>query len=90
MNRIFVLLPGALLMLTACESNKGPISPAFGNAVRHNMSVHIVNPRTPTPYAEAPGMSGVRSAGVIKRYFEGETKQIEVEYTSDTQRNSSN
>jgi hypothetical protein len=82
MKPIFALLPLALLTLTACENNKGPISPDFGNSVHHNMSVHIINPRSPNPSAAAPGMSGARSVGVMKRYMEGATKELEIEKTS--------
>ena len=83
MKTIFVLLPVAALMLTACENNQGPISPDFGNAVHHNMSVHIINPRTPNPSAAAPGMSGARAVGVIKRYNEGTPADLEIEKTGN-------
>lgn len=83
MKPILILLPVAALILAACESNKGPISADFGNSVHHNMAVHIINPRTPTPSTAAPGMSGARSEGVMKRYVEGATKELELEKTSD-------
>lgn len=83
MKTLFVLLPVAALMLTACENNKGPISPDFGNSVHHNMSVHIINPRIPNPSAAAPEMSGARSVGVIKRYNEGATTELEIEKTTE-------
>jgi hypothetical protein len=53
----------AVAALTACETEtRHTLSPDFGNAVRHNMAVHIINPEgTPGPI-EPSGLQGPRAA----------------------------
>ena len=81
MKKMIALVPGILMVLAACE-NKPTIHPDFGNAVLHNKTVHIINPRTADPAALAPELSGVRAAGVMQRYYTGEVKELKIEATS--------
>lgn len=68
MNRL--LLPGlAALVLAACTP-PGPLDPDFGNAVRQNMVVQMVDPAAAYP-AEVE-TSGARAAAAIDRYERGE------------------
>lgn len=83
MYRSSLLLTGALLTsLSGCDTNKGPIKAGFGNAVQHNMSAHIVNPRTPNAGAQAPEMEGVRAFTAIDRYRRGEVKKLKINPTT--------
>ncbi len=55
---------------TGCQ-NTQPLGRDFGNAVRHNMSVHIINPAPDYAGRETPGLDGIRAAGVLERYQKG-------------------
>ncbi|WP_193370759.1 hypothetical protein [Pelagibius marinus] len=70
-----VLVAGGLLV--ACTPQE-KIHPSFGNAVRHNMSIHIINP-TPEYSAaqQIPELDGPRAAGAQGRYDKGEVIQPE-------------
>lgn len=81
MKKMIALVPGILLVLSACQ-NPPTIHPDFGNAVLHNKTVHIINPRTADPAAAAPEFSGVRAAGVMQRYYTGEVEELKIESTS--------
>lgn len=69
-STIAVLAAGALV--AAC-SPQGDLSPDFGNAVNHNMSLHIINP-APTYGSDqqVPEFDGPRAAGAQQRYDNGE------------------
>lgn len=54
--------------LGACVSQNG-LSPDFGNAVRHNMAVQVVNPDP--VYGEPSTVNGVRVRDAYDRYQEG-------------------
>lgn len=71
-----------LILLSGCETNKGPINPDFRNSVRHNMSVHIINPRIPKPGTQAPDLEGARAVLGIDRYQRGDVKKLQAETTS--------
>jgi len=72
---ITVLVASGLVV--ACTPQE-TLHPTFGNSVRHNMSVHIINP-APTygPEQQVPGLDGPRAAGGQTRYDEGEVIQPE-------------
>ncbi len=80
-----VLTAGGLLV--ACTPQE-KIHPSFGNSVRHNMSVHIINP-VPEYSAsqQIPELDGPRAAGAQGRYDKGEVIQPERLRTSDTESN---
>ncbi|MBE0530539.1 MAG: hypothetical protein IH626_06885 [Rhodospirillales bacterium] len=58
-----------LLAMAACAPAEPPL-PDFGNAVRHNMAVHILNPDYEAPAAPTP-MDGARAGVAIGRYRAG-------------------
>lgn len=70
-----VLAAGAFVVACTPEEN---LHPTFGNSVRHNMSVHIINP-TPEYNAsqQLPPLDGPRAAGAQGRYDKGEVIQPE-------------
>ena len=74
----------ALFALSACESTPttGPGEEAFGNAVRHNMTVQVVNPE-PKPDAAAAPVDGSKIAIAIGRYKSDKVKPPREIRTSD-------
>ncbi len=67
MNLIRSLSIALPLMLAAC-AQPATLGHDYGNAVRHNMSVHIINPE---PSAEPPVHDGARAGHAIERYRTG-------------------
>ncbi len=63
----------SLLALGACSTQK-PLGRGFGNSVKHNMAVQIVNPQ---PSTLSPLYDGEHAAQAIKRYHEGSVKEPE-------------
>lgn len=59
----------ALMALAACVATEHPV-PEFGNAVRHNMVVHILNPDKEVRADPTP-MDGARAGVAIERYRAG-------------------
>lgn len=62
----------AALALAACADNAAPLSPDFGEAVRNNMAVHIINP-APDYGTEVPATSGAALEGPLGDYYGTET-----------------
>ncbi len=59
------------VVLVACAPQQH-LSPDFGDAVRQNMAVHIIDPR-PMPVDEAgSALDGRRAAGAVDRYQRGQ------------------
>ncbi len=77
----FALLTVAAVTAAACE-NKDPLREGFGNSVRHNMAVHIINPRPKYDVDALSGLSGPRAAGALGRYEHGEVEKLKIEKTS--------
>ena len=77
-----VLLSASLLLATACDTNKKPLHPDFGNSVKQNMFVHIIKPRVPDPDAAVPELEGERAFRAIDRYYRGETEMPKEESTT--------
>lgn len=69
------------LLLPACDpiERKESLNPTFGNAVRHNMNVQIVNPDAGTKPAGPTEMNGTRAASAYDRYTKGTTEAPEAE-----------
>jgi len=74
-----VLVLSVALLASACDPvmRKKSLNPTFGNAVRHNMQVQIVNPDAGTQPAEPTEMSGTRAASAYGRYTTGTIKAPE-------------
>ena len=73
-----------LVVLTACETEpRMTLSPDFGNSVRHNMAVHIINPPSLGKATTALPMDGVRALGAIDRYQKHEVIEPEEVKTTD-------
>ena len=73
---IILLATAGALALAGCQTQpRLALNPSFGNTVRHNMAVHIVNPRPAMAATEVTDMDGQRSAEAIGRYHRGETIQ---------------
>lgn len=79
MKKTAVILPFVLgLALAACENrNAQPLNPSHGNAVNHNVSLHVINPE-PYTGTEPPEMDGVRAAENYKNYKTATTEVKEV------------
>src|SRR3546814_16569506 len=75
---------GAGTLVAACAP-QGDLSPDFGNAVHHNMSLHIINPAPSySSLQQVPPLDGPRAAGAQQRYASGQILQPERLRTSDT------
>lgn len=83
-SRILLALAAAAALAAAGCENREPIGAGFGDSVRHNMSMQIINPQPRA--AAAPEMSGTRAAGAVKRYEKGDVKELQIEQTSRTRR----
>lgn len=73
----------ALAALTACQPADAPLSRDFGNAVRQNMAVHIINPDPAYPPGALPVSSGRRTGLAVERYQTGETLPLVPEATTE-------
>jgi hypothetical protein len=76
-----LIMLAAALTLAACGNNK-PLGQGFGDSVRHNMAVHIINPRPDYKLDALDGHSGRRAAGAMGRYETGTVKELRIEKTS--------
>ena len=82
--RLLLIASLAPIALAACENPMEPkytLSPAFGDAVRHNMAVQILNPEG-NPDLTPPAMNGQRAAEVIEQYETSKTKPVVQQSTS--------
>ena len=77
-TRIITAVVIGLVVLTACETEpRMTLSPDFGNSVRHNMAVHIINPPSLGKETTVVPMDGVRALGAIDRYQKHEVIEPE-------------
>jgi hypothetical protein len=68
------VLPFALLFaVAACAQyqNTEPLGRDYGDAVNHNLSVHVIDPAPDLEGKEIPDMNGTRAAGALERYNTG-------------------
>ena len=71
-----LLATAGAIALAGCQTEPQRVNhPSFGNSVRHNMAVHIINPRPAMAPTEATDLEGNRAAGAIGRYERGEVFQ---------------
>ena len=66
-----MLLPVILLWASTGCQDRQPLGRDYGNAVRHNMSVHIINPAPDYAGRVPPGFDGIRATEVFERYQKG-------------------
>ena len=74
MRQTMKLLPFALLFaVAACAQyqNKEPMGRDYGDAVHHNLSVHVIDPAPNLEGKEIPDMNGNRASGALQRYKTG-------------------
>jgi type IV pilus biogenesis protein CpaD/CtpE len=85
-TKIMIVAALAPLALAACEGDnpfqsKQVLHPSFGDAVRHNMAVQIINPDG-HPNLSPPPMDGARAADAVQRYRAGKTTEVVQQRTS--------
>ncbi len=78
----FAILTVAAVTIAGC-GNQEPLGHGFGDSVRHNMAVHIINPRPNYDVDSLDGLSGPRAAGVIGRYESDKVEDLKIEKTSN-------
>jgi type IV pilus biogenesis protein CpaD/CtpE len=74
MRQTMKVLPFALLFaVAACAQyqNKESMGRDYGDAVHHNLSVHVIDPAPNLEGKEIPDMNGNRAAGALQRYKTG-------------------
>ncbi len=77
-TRIIAAVVIGFVVLAACETEpRMTLTPDFGNSVRHNMAVHIINPPRLGKETTAVPMDGVRALGAIDRYQKHEVIEPE-------------
>ncbi len=83
-TRIIAAVVLGMIVLAACETEpRMTLTPDFGNSVRHNMAVHIINPPRLGKETTALPMDGVRALGAIDRYQKHEVIEPEEVKTTD-------
>ena len=82
MRRLSLLgLAAAGLGLAACQA-PDTLNPGFGDSVRHNMAMHIINPDPAPAEANGPDLYGPRGANAMTRYTTDQTEQLQDVSTS--------
>jgi type IV pilus biogenesis protein CpaD/CtpE len=83
--KILVIAALTPIALAACENPpqkpRLTLSPGFGDAVRHNMAVQIVNPDGSQDF-NPPPMDGARADDAVERYRAGRTVKVVEQKTS--------
>ena len=75
-----IMLLAVLAGVTACA----PVDAGFGEAMRYDMAIQTVNPDPVYPEDGAqPGDNGEKGANAVKAYRKGETKDLQVQSTSN-------
>lgn len=83
--RILAVVALAPIALAACQDPSKPrpvLHSSFGDAVRHNMAVQIVNPEGNQDF-NPPDMDGDRAAIAVTRYRTDQTERVTEQRTSD-------
>ena len=74
MRQTIKVLPFALLFaVAACAQyqHEESMGRDYGDAVHHNLSVHVIDPAPNLEGKEVPDMEGNRAAGALQRYKTG-------------------
>ena len=79
----FAILTAASVTIAGCNGNQAPLGQDFGDSVRHNMAVHIINPRPNYDVDSLSDLSGPRAEGVIHRYQTDKVEDLKIEGTSN-------
>lgn len=75
-----IALAAALTGLAGCAA----VDPGLGEAQRYNMAIQTVNPDPVyTEDGAQPGDNGEKGANAVKAYRKGETKELQVQQTSN-------
>jgi type IV pilus biogenesis protein CpaD/CtpE len=83
-TRIIAAVVLGMVVLAACGTEpRMTLTPDFGNSVRHNMAVHIINPPRLGKETTALPMDGVRALGAIDRYQKHEVIEPEKVETTE-------
>lgn len=83
--RILAIVALAPVALAACENPAKPkavLHSGFGDAVRHNMAVQLVNPEGSQDFGPTP-MDGDRAGIAVTRYRTGQTEEVVEQRTAD-------
>ena len=90
-GRLILLHVLASVFLAACVGDRTDDSAAnrplrldFGNAIRHNEALQIIDPRPPAADEQAPALDGKRAAAAMARYQNGTVRKLEIERTGDS------
>ena len=71
----------AVFALAACDTpnqDTGSLDPAFGEAIKYNAAVQVIDPDPVYDQADAqPGHSGAKGAAAVKRYRTDAVKAVE-------------
>jgi len=88
-GRLFLLPVLASVLLTACVENQTSDGASqrslgldYGNAIRQNEALQIVDPRSATADKQAPALDGRRAAAAMARYQNGAVRALEIERTA--------
>ena len=80
-SKLVLGAPLAVLLLAGCDTlNQNNLSPdpGFGEAVKYNAAVHIIDPDPVyDPDGAQPGDSGDKGAAAVKRYRTDQVKKVE-------------
>lgn len=81
--RLALLIPATLLLAGCLNEPIGQRDPALGESVRYDAALQTINPDPVYPEGSAqPGSNGDKAARAVKRYREGQIKQIEMLQTT--------
>lgn len=87
MTRIALIgLAAVSLTLAACDSiydHNEPLNPGFGNVIKHNDAVAIIDPVPANASDGAPDFDAKRGALAIERYETGSVIDAEADEVSD-------
>jgi hypothetical protein len=86
-SRLSPTLLGTALLLSGCVNEPiGVRDAGLGEAVKYNAAVQTISPDPIYPEGSAePGENGDKMARAVKRYREGEVKEVEMMETTSGQ-----